>query len=51
MEKIKELEGDMKENFYNLKIKKAFESTPQNPEVLREKMGAYDYKKWNDSTL
>lgn len=27
----------MKESFYNLKIKKTFERTLQNPEVLREK--------------
>lgn len=51
MEKIKELEGDMKEAFYSLKIKKTFERTSQNPEDLREKMGTYDYKKWNDSSM
>lgn len=35
--KNKELEGDMKESFYNLKIKETFERTFQNPDVLRER--------------
>lgn len=41
----------MKGNFYDLKIKKTSERTLQNPEVLGKKMGTFDYKKLNDSSL